>query len=140
MVIPAELEDPANFSTCIPGIGDRLEVRLLHLVPSSGIFFVCSEKKWGELMTFQEELQEQCSQFKPLEQMDQSGVQPFQLVAFCSSQDAMWYRGIVKRVHKGNCKLFCPDYGFTEKVIYKGILFHQVPLPQRILCNPLHVG
>ena len=127
MVNPVELEDPANFSTCIPRIGERLKVRLLHLLePSSGNFFVCGEKEWGELMAFQEELQEQCSQVErnndpvePLEQLQQSSMQPFQLVVFCSSQDSMWYRGIVKKVHKGRCKLFCPDYGFTEKVIYK---------------------
>ena len=127
MVNPVELEDPANFSTCIPRIGERLKVRLLHLLePSSGNFFVCGEKEWGELMAFQEELQEQCSQVErnndpvePLEQLQQSSMQPFQLVVFCSSQDSMWYRGIVKKVHKGSCKLFCPDYGFTEKVIYK---------------------
>jgi len=123
LMSPVELEDPANFSTCIPRIGDRLKVRLLHLDPSLGNFFVCGEKEWGELMTFQEELQEQCSQVQgnydpvePLEQLQQSSMQPFQLVVFCSSQDSMWYRGIVKKVHKGSCKLFCPDYGFTEKV------------------------
>jgi len=118
IVSTVELEDPANFSTCIPKIGDMLKVRLLHLDPSSGNFFVCGEKEWGELITFQEELQEQCSQAqrKPVEPVEQqSSLQPFQLVVFCSAQDSMWYRGIVKRVRKGSCKLFCPDYGFTEK-------------------------
>merc|ERR1711971_855015 len=48
-------------------------------------------------------------------QLDLSMIQPLQLVLFCSSQDSMWYRGIVKKVHRGSLKLFCPDYGFTEK-------------------------
>ena len=133
MISPAELEDPANFSTCIPGIGDMLKVRLLHLDPNLGIFFVCGEKEWGELITFQEELQEQCSQAqrKPVEPVEQqSSLQPFQLVVFCSAQDSMWYRGIVKRVRKGSCKLFCPDYGFTEKVIEK------LPLPPSFIFLP----
>ena len=119
IVSPVELEDPASFSTCIPGIGGRLKVRLLHIDPSSSNFFVCGEKEWGELITFQEELQEQCRQFhgNPVEPLEQ--LQPLQLVVFCSSQDLMWYRGIVKKVHKGSCKLFCPDYGFTEKVNFE---------------------
>jgi len=124
MVSSVELEDPARFSTCMPGIGGRLNARLLHIDSSSSNFFVCGEKEWGELITFQEELQEKCNQFQgklqqngPVQpQLDHSTIHPLQLVVFCSSQDSMWYRGIVKKVHKGTCKLFCPDYGFTEKV------------------------
>ena len=127
MVSSVELEDPARFSTCMPGIGGRLNARLLHIDSSSSNFFVCGEKEWGELITFQEELQEKCNQFQgklqqngPVQpQLDHSTIHPLQLVVFCSSQDSMCYRGIVKKVHKGTCKLFCPDYGFTEKVTYK---------------------
>merc|ERR1712192_60929 len=123
VVSSVELEDPARFITCMPGIGGRITARLLHIDPSSGTFFVCGEKEWGDLITFQEELQEKCNYFQGKSQqngqveprLDLCMIHPLQLVLFCSSQDSMWYRGIVKKVHKGSCKLFCPDYGFTEK-------------------------
>ena len=117
---PAELEDPSSFSTCMPGIGGVIKARLLDTDAKSSNFFVCGEKEWEELILFQEQLQENCSKFQGNpqlgEEMDPGSIQPLQLVVFRSSEDTMWYRGIVMKVHKGICKLFCPDYGFIEKV------------------------
>ena len=104
----------------MPGIGGVIKARLLDTDAKSSNFFVCGEKEWEDLILFQEQLQKDCSksQGNPQlgEEMDPGSIQPLQLVVFRSSEDTMWYRGIVMKVHKGICKLFCPDYGFIEKV------------------------
>ena len=118
---PGELNDPSRFSTCMPGIGGKMKARLLHIDHASRNFFVCGEQHWEELVQFQERLQgEICSSLveQPVDEERLLNIQPLQLVVFCSSQDSMWYRGIVKVVQSDEVKLFCPDYGFCEEVQY----------------------
>jgi len=116
---PGELNDPSRFSTYMPGIGGKMKARLLHIDHASGNFFVCGEQHWEELVQFQERLQGEISSSfveQPVDEERLLNIQPLQLVVFCSSQDSMWYRGIVKVVQSDEVKLFCPDYGFCEEV------------------------
>ena len=57
--------------------------------------------------------------------MDQgTTVQPVvgQLVMIRSDQDNLWYRGTVIKLHKSKAKIYCPDYGFVEKIPVHSIL------------------
>merc|ERR1712179_698538 len=39
-----------------------------------------------------------------------------QLVMMKSVEDNQWYRGTVIKIHKTKAKIYCPDFGFVEKV------------------------
>ena len=113
VVMATSLEDPTNFGTRMPEQGGKLEVRVLHF-DSAKRFFVCSLHEWEELLVFQTRLQDMLYQ-KP--QVQEEPPQLLQLVLFKSTEDKMWYRGVVLKVCRGGLfKVYSPDYGFMEKV------------------------
>ena len=102
---------PLPLHTCLPAI-------ILH-VESPTHLFVCPAAHWEELNRFQTHLQSVATT------MDQgTSVQPVvgQLVMIRSEQDNLWYRGTVIKLHKSKAKIYCPDYGFVEKISVSNIL------------------
>ena len=96
---------PLPLHTCLPAI-------ILH-VESPTHLFVCPDAHWKELLRFQAHLQSVAAN------MDQgTTVQPVvgQLVMIRSEQDNLWYRGTMIKLHKSKVKIYCPDYGFVEKI------------------------
>ena len=88
-------------------------------VESPTHLFVCPAAHWEELNRFQAHLQSVAAN------MDQgTTVQPVvgQLVMIRSEQDNLWYRGTVIKLHKSKVKIYCPDYGFVEKIPVNSIL------------------
>lgn len=43
---------------------------------------------------------------------------PSDLIMFKAKEDGFWYRGLITKVSKkkNNVSIFCPDYGFLEKI------------------------
>ena len=113
VVMATSLEDPTNFGTRMPEQGGKLEVRVLHF-DSAKRFFVCSLQEGEELLVFQTRLQDMLYQKT---RVQEEPPQLLQLVLFKSTEDKMWYRGVVLKVCRGGLfKVYSPDYGFMEKV------------------------
>ena len=47
--------------------------------------------------------------------MEKMNLEPMSLVMF-KATDGYWYRGILTKISKRKVTVFCPDYGFTEKL------------------------
>jgi len=96
---------PIPMNTTVPVI-------ILH-VESPTDLFVCPVSKYGELNDFQAYLQ-------TLGNVGEQGtpVTPVvgQLILVRSNEDKQWYRGTVIKIHKARAKVYCPDFGFVEKV------------------------
>jgi len=87
---------------------------ILLYVESPTHLFVCPASSFEELKNFQEKLQalgnkmeKQGTSFTPV---------VGQLVMMKSVEDNQWYRGTVIKIHKTKAKIYCPDFGFVEKV------------------------
>ena len=104
---------PLPLNTIVPAI-------ILH-VESPTHLFVCPAACWEELNSFQTYLQTLAGK---MEQDKDSAVQFVvgQLVMIRSEQDNLWYRGTVIKMYKTKVKVYCPDYGFVEKIMLSNIL------------------
>jgi len=87
-------------------------VIVLH-VKSPTHIFVCPASSWGDLNKFQEHLQALGDKL-----VQSTLVMPVvgQLVLMRSKEDHQWYRGTVIKINKTKAKVYCPDFGFVEKV------------------------
>jgi len=119
MMSPAILSSPlmspdySLLSSYIPlPLGYPVLATVLH-VESPTQLFLCPSDKWKDLKMFQEHLQFLASTLPMV-----STIQPVvgQLVMVRSRQDTMWYRGTVIKLYKSKAKVYCPDYGFVEKI------------------------
>ena len=52
-------------------------------------------------------------------EMDYTTLDTEHLVMFLAAADMCWYRGIVTKLSSTKVYIFCPDYGFTEKIPIK---------------------
>ena len=104
---------PLPINTIVPAI-------ILH-VESPTHLFVCPAACWEELNSFQTYLQTLAGK---MEQDKDSAVQFVvgQLVMIRSEQDNLWYRGTVIKMYKTKVKVYCPDYGFVEKIMLSNML------------------
>jgi len=91
----------------------EFEARILHFKSQSQIF-VCTKSTFAKLRALQVKIQSVAKQRRLLQL--QLNLKPEDLVMFKSAEDTLWYRGIVTRVGTKTMSMFCPDYGFTEKV------------------------
>ena len=120
VVMSPDYNSPSSFVS-MPSAKPTSAV-ILH-VKSPTQIYVCPDSHWVELTKFQEYLQtlvssgkeDILSTFKPL---------IGQLVLARSRQDNNIYRGTVLKIHKNNISIYCPDYGFMEKLP----LFNVYPL------------
>jgi len=89
-------------------------VVILHVTSPTQIY-VCPVSHWTELTKFQEYLQTLVSRGKE-DILCASNLVIGQLVLSRSGQDNNIYRGTVLKIHKNKVSIYCPDYGFMEKI------------------------
>merc|ERR1719369_653612 len=78
------------------------------------IFFVCPSESWEDLKNFQTYLQSLGDSVPAVSSMQAPVVG--QIVLARSEKDNSWYRGTVIRLQKTKAKIYCPDFGFVEKI------------------------
>merc|ERR1712059_112929 len=105
------LSDIGSYMT-LP-LNEELEVVVLF-VDKEGNFYVCQADIWEKLKTFQNHLQALQPTMWPVPDK----LQLSQLLLARSRQDEAWYRVVVIKEYPASLsvKVFCPDYGFIEKL------------------------
>jgi len=110
-VVPPEYADLTSYVP-IP-LNTTVAVIILY-VESPTHLFVCPASSFEALTNFQVNLQ---SKGKEMEKQGNVFTPEVgQLVLMKSMEDHQWYRGTVIKIYKTKAKIYCPDFGFVEKV------------------------
>jgi len=106
--------DYAVLTSYVPiPLNTTVSVIILY-VESPTHLFVCPASSFEELNNFQVKLQALGDQMEKQGNLFTPVVG--QLVMMKSMEDNQWYRGTVIKIHKTKAKIYCPDFGFVEKV------------------------
>jgi len=106
--------DYAVLTSYVPiPLNTTVSVIILY-VESPTHLFVCPASTFEELNNFQVKLQALGDKMEKEGNLFTPVVG--QLVMMKSMEDNQWYRGTVIKIHKTKAKIYCPDFGFVEKV------------------------
>ena len=110
-VVPLNYADLTSYVP-IP-LNTTVAVIILY-VESPTHLFVCPASSFEALTNFQVNLQAKGQELE--RQGNVLTPEVGHLVLMKSKEDHQWYRGTVIKMHKTKAKIYCPDFGFVEKV------------------------